>query len=642
MGDIGLVFLPEQALSSEREIHPMATATTYEVPGATRGPGRGRALLAGLVIVVTVRPATTAESQPVSYGRTPHRSSIPVMHVVEPSDASWDQPLPVPRIPDPPAKAGLTDQRALRDGTVLLIEGETQLAAEAAKQGGLVTGKGTKGAPYVIRNLRYTGLTDTPGITVKSVNSPLVIENVLFDGRPLNPGTPADTWGLLLVDCENTVVRHCQVSRCLGMHAKGKIKHIRFDHNYGFSCDRTIFSGGGSHISAKGNYVRDALQYGVFLYNGTDNTIEDCYVAWTGREGIGSHANCARGTYRRNVILHTGWTAINVEAHAHDSLVEGNLIVDTHYGIILMGNRTVCRNNRFFYCSQMGISVFSNKNHANRELVVEGNLVVGCGQPGIDVMPQSTGVTIVGNRVLQAEHGIDVRGPKATVKNNTVHRYFRGIVVSSTDFTVTGNRVFGGRNGIVVEGPASPSSERPVPNGVITGNDMHHSIYGLSVKHAKGVVLADNTITSVGVAASAQFSSKLTVRRNVANRCSINGIMLRNCTDCAVEANRVHTGVVTGIRIDGGHGHTVSGNSIADIMSRFWGGGITLRDTRGNRITKNTIERCPFGVAFYGKNNRDNVLTDNTYRDGKTKIAMRQGAADVGKTNRLDAEPIKR
>ena len=409
-------------------------------------------------------PATEGNAQGVAqqgrpYVNTPHRSPIPVMNVVEPGDASWDQPLPTPHIPDPPKDAGLEDETVLRVGPTLDIEGEDALAAEAAKGDSAVKGKGTKDAPYVISDLRYVGLTDTPGIRIKGVKSHIIIENVLFDGKPLSPGTPADTWGLRIVDCENITVRYCQVSRCLGMNAYGKIKNIRFDHNYGFSCDRTIFTGGGSHISAKGNYVRDALQYGVFLYNGTDNTIEDCFVAWTGREGIGSHANCARGTYRNNVVMHTGWCGINVEAKAHDSIVEGNLVVDTHYGIILMGDRTICRNNQFFYCSQMGISVYSNKNHYTRDLVVENNLVVGCGQPGIDVMPQSSGVKITGNRVLQCANGIDARGPDITIAENKVHRYFNGIVVSGRGFKVTDNEVFGGRNGIIVEGPLLDGSQ---------------------------------------------------------------------------------------------------------------------------------------------------------------------------------------
>ena len=368
------------------------------------GSPRARAVTALMSALLITFPAMDGNGEtPAQPGRPyvnmPHRSSIPVMKVVEPGDASWDGPLPTPRIPDPPKGAGLTDRTVLRAGPTLDIDGEDALAAEAAKEGSVVKGKGTEDTPYVIRDLRYVGLTDTPGIRIKRVKSHVVIENVLFDGKPLNQGTPADTWGLRIVDCENIVVRHCQVSRCLGMHAYGQIKNIRFDFNYGFSCDRTIFSGGGSHISAKGNYVRDALQYGVFLYNGTDNT---------------------------------------------------------------------------------------------------------------------------------------------------------------------------------------------------------------------------------------------------SNRCSINGISLKACTGCVVQDNRVHTGVVTGITITGGGRNTVTGNSVADIMSRYWGGGITLRDTTGNTITHNTIERCLYGVTFLGKGNSRNVLKGTVYRDSRVKIAMRDGAEEAGRTNELDAEAMPR
>ena len=41
--------------------------------------------------------------------------------------------------------------------------------------------------------------------------------------------------------------------------------------------------------------------------------------------------------------------------------------IDVH----MMGDRTVCRNNRVFYSSQMGISVYGNRNHVKTGITVQ-------------------------------------------------------------------------------------------------------------------------------------------------------------------------------------------------------------------------------------------------------------------------------
>ncbi|MHB9026411.1 MAG: right-handed parallel beta-helix repeat-containing protein [Armatimonadota bacterium] len=557
--------------------------------------------------------------------------SDPLMHVCEPADAGWNVPLPQPTIPPPPKNVGLKNPRALRKAPLLSFDGDNALAAEAVKPGGWVRGAGTDKNPYAIRDLEIRGVTTAPAILIQRVSKPLVIENVLVEGTPTDEMTPADSFGISIIDSDGVVIRRCRVSRCDGIFGGGAgLKNLRVEQCYLFSCRRSIMTSGGSHCSATGNYVRDAVDYGIFLYNGTDHAIENNYVMWTGREGIGTNGNAHRARYRNNVILHTGWTAVNVEGHVDDCLVEGNLVVDSHYGIILMGNRTACRKNQVFYCSQMGISVYSNKDIGNAGISVTDNQVVGAAQSGIDVMAFSSDVRITGNRVWQSETGLHVTGPRATIEKNDVYRFFKGIDLSAPGYSVRNNQVYGGRNGVWVEGVAEAG-------GIIAGNDLKYLLGGFILKGARGVTIEKNILFAVGQPMPIHECSGIVVRENDVAQIRYTGIALYNSTGCTVEKNRLRSGIIDAIRLDRGSGHTITGNAITAIKGEFNGGGILLLNTRDNRLTGNLLERCGPAITFSGKENRGNTLKDNRYQGNKQQIVMQQGATEIEKSNTLDA-----
>jgi len=187
--------------------------------------------------------------------------SPPLMHLCEPVDPAWDRPLPQPQIPPPPTDKGLTDPGRLRPAPSLEFKGEAALEAEAAKPDGFVKGRGTPEDPWVIRDLLVTGVTDKWGLQVHFIKRPLIIENCLIDGAPPSDDSPAPGFGISVIDSDGVVIRNCQVSRCFGIYGGGSaLKNLLVENCYVYSTSMGIMTSGGSHCTARGNYVRDGLQ----------------------------------------------------------------------------------------------------------------------------------------------------------------------------------------------------------------------------------------------------------------------------------------------------------------------------------------------------------------------------------------------
>ncbi len=134
-----------------------------------------------------------------------------------------------------------------------------------------------------------------------------------------------------VLESQGVIIRHCQVWHRWGIAVPGEqIRIFRIEDCHVFGASEGIFSAHGGHVTASTNYVHDSTKYGIFRCTGSDHIVENNYAAWTGREGAGTCGSGPRHRYRNNVILHTGWTAIKVEGACDDSVVEGNLLVDTH------------------------------------------------------------------------------------------------------------------------------------------------------------------------------------------------------------------------------------------------------------------------------------------------------------------------
>jgi parallel beta-helix repeat protein len=562
------------------------------------------------------------------------KMDIPIMHICEPEDLEWEKTLPKPEIPTPPKNVGIINWNVLKETAPLEFKGEKEVEAESLKPNGLVKGKGTTEQPYVIKDL-YIKVSDKPGLSISNINKPLIIENVCIDGIPIDENTPAKEWGIVLNNCSGVIIKNCQVSRCRGIYA-GWLptqKNIIFEKNYLFSTYKGIMTQGGSHFIARGNYVRDSSEYGIFLWTGTDHIIENNYVAWTGREGVGTNGVAHRHLYQNNVILYSGWTAINVEGENDDTVVRNNLVVDTHYGIILMGNRTLCENNKVFYSSQFGIYI-----HANDEITVKNNFVIGSSQSGIFI-PQSANKTkIISNKIWQSYIGIDVQGKDTLVEKNEIYRFFKGISVSASNCVIRRNSVYRGRNGIWFEG--IPETEQ---GGIVSENYLHHLLAGVVVKKVKSAIFTDNKLESVGQPFPIDNCEELVIKNNKIIQLRYNGIVLYQSSKCNVEENELITGMVEAITLNEGGSHTIKNNIIKNIRGEFSGGGIRLISTKNNTIIDNYLENCAVGVVFDGKNNQNNLLENNKYIKNGINIGLQNGAEEkFDETNKLDTKAISR
>jgi len=563
-----------------------------------------------------------------------------VMNLIEPAAGEiWDLSVPTPDVPSPPTDVGLTNSEILRDASPLRFENAAALAAEAATENGYVSGSGTEEDPYIIRNLRFSDVSDTPAIFVSKVDKPLIIENVQIIGKPASRFEPAPARGIELIDCVGTVVRRCEVSRCEGIFAGGAgSRSIRFEQNYVFSCNRAIMSSGGSHFTATGNYTRDAMMYGVFFYNGPDHIIENNYIAWAGREGVGTNGKSARQIIRNNVILNTGWTAVNLEGDVDDSVVENNLLVDSHYGIIFMGNRSICRNNRIFFSNQSGIQTHAGgqKRGSTQDMQILDNLIVGFGEAGVKVREHINQTRVAGNRIHLGNAAIDVEALQSIVEDNDILRCLYGIQLrrGANDFLVQKNRIRSTRNGVDANGATG---------GKILNNSFSHNIPSIRVSGGEDLVISGNQLRSVGSAIGVYRSRRTVVDDNKMLCVAYGNIRLRDSHDCLVKNNTMEVSTTWALQVWGGGGNTLRNNHIARMRGWFDTAAIVFSNgTSNNHVHDNRIENSSLGVTFWReKGFKNNVIENNHYLE-TDKIATFQRGAEgdaVTKNNTLEGNP---
>ena len=417
-----------------------------------------------------------------------------------------------------------------------------------------------------------------------------------MDGTPRVDYAPATGNGIAVSDSDGVIIRNCQVSRCGGI-VGGNATSLQILDCHVYSTRMGIFTGFGSKCTARGNYVHDSTRYGVFLWNGPEGVIDSNYVAWTGREGIGTNGDATGAKYTNNVILHTGWTAINVEGSTDDFLVEGNLVVDSHYGIILGGSRTVCRKNQVFYGSQAGIYAFNCK----EGLTIEDNLIVGSGGSGIDISGGTLAcdnARVVRNRVYQSGTAINLVGKNAVAEGNDVYRFFHGISVNGPGCVVRGNTLYAGRNPLWVTGVTEPGT-------IVSDNTVHHCLEGVRITKSKGVTFAGNQFSANGIAFVVTDCGEITIRDTEARRIAYPGLTLTNSTGCMVENNRFLGTVMDAAHLEGGSsGNNLRGNTFSEVTADWGTAALMIAGAKGNTITDNTFSHCSAAIAWDGKEQR--------------------------------------
>ncbi len=156
-----------------------------------------------------------------------------------------------------------------------------------------------------------------------------------------------------------------------------------------------------------------------------------------------------------------------------------------------MGDRTVCRKNQVCYSCQDGIHAHSTETVPNDGTRVEHNLIVGPEVNGIWFTDFCRNSRAFGNRILQSNSGVNLRGPGGVAGNNEIYRFYCGVRGGPSPVVVRNNRILSGRPGVTLEEIAEPGS-------AISGNQFGCEIYAAILNQVTGASLTDNRMLPVG------------------------------------------------------------------------------------------------------------------------------------------------
>lgn len=415
--------------------------------------------------------------------------------------------------------------------------------------------------------------------------------------------------------------------KCNGFYFGG-CQFVKIEHCKLTSIINGIFSSGGSNIQALYNYVEDSQKYGIFLYNGPDHEIAFNYVAWTGREGIGTNGgNSYHHNYHDNVIHHCGWTAINLEINFRknysikdQSKVTNNLVAYTHYGIILMGTELICSDNKVFYSSQDGIMCLGKSTDAG----IENNLICGSSSAGINIISGQKYI-VEKNRIYLSNTGIKCNISGLQVINNDFSQFFWAVQAEKGNALIENNTISQGRNGVFLKGNAN----------IVKNNSFQHLIISAIMRNGSATDFLNNKFTYVGDIVRFVRCKKCVFKGNKSQGINYGGLFLRNCEDCSVEKNTFENITAQTIQIIGGNSNIIKENVVKNFMGAFGYGAVEFTDTSHNNIDNNSFDNCALVYRFKGQKNEGNICQKNTYHNSR-RVPDNHIPSDILKTNKFD------
>ena len=534
-----------------------------------------------------------------------------VMHLYKPRVVSaTTNPLKLKAF-FPPKGVGVEDETKLKESALIKIVGDRELAVFPG-----IKGKGTKNEPYIIENLKFI-INKSIGLVIEKTKKHLIIRNIECVGVPDSPYSPNKLAGIRIVNARNVVIEHCEVSRCKGIYIGGCVNVSVTDSKL-FSTELGIFSSGGSHISALRNHVEDSVRYGIFLYNGPNNEIGWNYVAWTGREGIGTNGTrCQNHYYHDNLIEHCGWTAINLEGTCDNSRVINNSVRDTFYGIILMGKDVLAKSNKVYYSGQDGFIVLGGK---TKNLKLYDNLIVGSAQNGVWLMPKTSGHDIRNNKILLSYFGIKNNASNTTITENYIERFFWAVETNHSA-KIAHNVFKQGRNGVNVT--------KGVIGATIEKNEFSYLCIGSIVSGGDKTKIVGNKFIYVGQQVRLGGSKDLEITNNEFLHQAYAGVDMTNCNGVKLTDNVFRNATTRSIKIVGGENNTIENNKISDVQAQFHGGAILLQKTKGNKVKDNTFKSCSIAVRFDGPGSTGNVIENNEFERTKKKLLLVKRKSDA-------------
>jgi parallel beta-helix repeat protein len=240
--------------------------------------------------------------------------------------------------------------------------------------------------------------------------------------------------------------------------------------------DTLIKASRSSYITLDNLSIQGANTYGVSVYDGSNFTIQNCDILYSGRDAVCIAAtskfkitgcsvdysnsrgincyqtNTTAPTITDNTVRNTGifpgmgWKKANdgvfvgIEAGTDNSVIQNNKVLNTGFiGIRFYGDNTIVKNNYVdTFCFNKddggGIYTWNGTNVTHTGMIVQNNVVLnGVGAPdgtnstnpeaqGIYLDDYSNGVKIAGNTVANCRKGIFIHnGRNIIIRNNTVY-----------------------------------------------------------------------------------------------------------------------------------------------------------------------------------------------------------------------------
>ncbi len=541
-----------------------------------------------------------------------------IMNLNKPAEE--ETPVPSMSLPKPPEAVG-ADIGKLRKSDPVAIDGDAALASFAG-----VKGSGTMEDPYVIENLCFE-ISDKPGFSVEKTAKHLVLRNISVSGKATD--FPVQTPGISIKNSSNVRILNCESFGNDGIYIGG-CKNVTVERCLLKSVINGIFSSGGGQIKALYNYVSDSVKYGVFLYNGPDAEIAHNYVEWTGREGIGTNGgNSFNHYYHDNVIMHCGWTAINLEVNFRsdstrpdNSRIENNLVGYSHYGIILMGKDLTCKNNKVFYSSQDGLLVLEASG-----LEIKNNIIVYAGLNGIDLL-SGKNVKIEDNLIFQTNQGIYSKIGGVKITGNEFQQFFTGVKSDNKigNLQVTKNRFGYGRNGVVLNGDGNTVSE----------NTFSHQIISASIGGDRNTVVGNNfrhTGDVIRISGSGNIFSD-----NGCFNINYGGIMLHKASNTKITRNLVSNLTANVFIVNESKDNIFSGNAVGNSLNSFNNGTFDFTKAESNTIDGNVFKNINLLIRFKDANSSGNIFEKNTYENVGKNIEDAFKASNPEKKNHFDVQ----
>lgn len=401
------------------------------------------------------------------------------------------------------------------------------------------------------------------------------------NGFAIRPASPADTFGVLIIDSTNVTVKNCDISGFkIGVSVEESSSAVSIRNNHIHHNDWK----GVQLVSVSGNEVRnnlvvdnlvspgedEPLSFGIELQHADNNAVSGNTVTGHKNEQInlfGSDSNEVRG----NTVM--GGQAGIVLPESSSNLVQDNSAggyLFGGFGVGQAGNDNTLKGNH----ADGDGNGFGFTVHGSTGNLLKGNTAID-GIIGFSLDWAAAFNTLEGNEASgndiqfavesSLESGVLAHSEGNVLSNNVASGGFIGFFVrSSEDTTLRNNSASGALgNGFSIEGSDMDSDYYRSNGAILTSNTATgNGNRGFMVSDSWDVTLSGNQATDNAERGFLirQGSDRSTIENNVAEGNGDDGILVRDSTGTTVRNNRTRRNVSSGLAIWNMTGATVTSN----------------------------------------------------------------------------------